>query len=138
MNKKQEGFSITEMVIVVVIVGIIAAISIPLVSQALTFAENGSTNATLKVMLSVQSVHFSQKGRYARLDEINTIQNGTLGQVASNKLQRGKFEYKMVPDNPTDEELKNGFRIVATRNVGNAIPYVMEVTQSGYVAEIFP
>lgn len=139
MTKGQKGFSIIEMVVVCVIIGIIASIAIPLVRRAVMFAENGSTNATMKIMLQAQAVHLTQKGRYARLDEVNTIQNGTLGKVTGNKLYRGKFEYEMVPENPTDEELKIGFRIKASRYMGDtSIPYVVEITQAGYVSEIFP
>lgn len=138
-NKNQSGFSLIELLLVVVIVGVIAALAVPLLTRGISAAENGSTNATLKIMLQTQSLFFAQKNRYARLDEINALHNGVLGDVQNNKLYRGKFEYELVPENPTDEELKATFRIKATRILGDtSFPYVMEVTPQGYVSQIFP
>ncbi len=137
-NKNQSGFSIIELLLVVVIVGIIASIAVPLFSRGINAAENGSTNATLKIMVQAQSLHFVQKNRYARLDEINAIQNGSLGTMDNDKLRRGKFEYELV-GNPTDEELKATFTIRATRVIGDtSLPYVMEITPLGYSSQIFP
>lgn len=138
-DKNQMGFSLIELLLVVVIVGVIASIAVPLLTKGIMAAENGSTNATLKIMLQAQSLHFVQKNRYARLDEVNNIQNGNLGSVTGGKLYRGKFEYEMVPTTPTDDELKSDFRIRATRVVGDtALPYVMEITSEGYASQIFP
>lgn len=138
-DKNQMGFSLIELLLVVVIVGVIAVIAVPLLTKGIAAAENGSTNATLKIMLQAQALHFVQKNRYARLDEVNAIQNGTLGSITGDKLIRGKFEYEMVPLNPTDEELKSTFRIKATRAIGNlSLPYVMEITPQGYASQIFP
>jgi prepilin-type N-terminal cleavage/methylation domain-containing protein len=138
-NKNQSGFSLIELLLVVVIVGVIAAIGIPLLTKGIHAAENSSTNATLKIMVQTQALFYAQKNRYARLDEVNAINNGTLGTIDGDKLFRGNFEYEMVPANPTDEELKATFRIKATRYIGDPnLPYVMEITPQGYVSEIFP
>ena len=89
-------------------------------------------------MLQDQTAFHVQKNRYARLDEINAIHDGTLGDITDEKLYRGKFEYELVGD-PTDDELKATFRIKATRVIGDvADPYIMEITPEGYVSQIFP
>lgn len=138
-NKNQTGFSLIELLLVCVIVGVIAAIAVPLLARGIMAAENGSTNATLKIMLQDQTAFFAQKNRYARLDEINAIHNNVLGDMVGDKLVRGKFEYEMIPTNPTDDELKTTFQIKATRVVGDTtMPYVMEINPQGYVSQIFP
>ena len=138
-EKGQNGFSLIELLCVVVIIGVIAAIGVPVFTKGLIATENGSTNATLKVMLSAQTTFYSQNGRYGRLDEINNLQGNSLGQVTSNVLTRGKFSYEMIPATPTNVQLKEGFTIKATRAtaVGD-LPYVVEMTQSGYSTQIFP
>lgn len=137
-DKNQKGFSLIELLLVCVVIGVIATIAIPLLMRASSAAENQSTNATLKVMLQDQTAFYVQKNRYGRLDEINAIHDGTLGTIDNKKLYRGKFEYELVGD-PTDDELKTEFRIKATRVVGDASdPYVMEITPEGYTSQIFP
>lgn len=137
-DKNQNGFSLIELLLVCVVVGVIATIAIPLLMKASKAAENTSTNATLKVMLQDQTAYYIQKSRYARLDEINAIHDGTLGTITDKKLYRGKFEYELVGD-PTDDELKATFRIKATRIIGDVTdPYIMEITPEGYVSQIFP
>ncbi len=137
-DKNQMGFSLIELLLVCVVVGVIATIAVPLLMKATLAAEDSSTNATLKVMLQGQTAFFVRKNRYARLDEINAIHDGTLGTITDKKLYRGKFEYELVGD-PTDEELKTTFRIKATRIVGDPVdPYIMEITPEGYVSQIFP
>lgn len=137
-DKNQQGFSLIELLLVCVVVGVIATIAIPLLSKATSAAENTSTNATLKVMLQDQTAFHARNNRYARLDEINAIHGGTLGTISDKKLYRGKFEYELVGD-PSDEELKTTFRIKATRIIGDVSdPYTMEITPEGYVSQIFP
>ena len=128
-----------EIVLVVTIIGIIAAIAVPSLSKAIAAAENGTAVATLKAIASAQSTVMTQRNRYGRFDEVNLVQNGKLGTVASNVLSRGKFKYEMVPANPTDAELKSSFRIKATRVIDAAsTPYVVEMDERGFITTIFP
>lgn len=139
-KQNQSGFSLIELLIVVTVIAIIAAISIPSLRKAISVAENNTTYTLLKTMMLTQSMHFSQKNRYGRLDEINEFQNGTFGTVVNNEIQRSKFKIEMIPANPTDEQLREGFIIVATRTVdADPIPYVVKIDQSGYlVGQILP
>ena len=135
----QKGFSLVEMVLVVTIIGIIAAIAVPSLSKAIAAAENGTAVSTLKTIASAQSTVMTQRNRYGRLDEVNLVQNGRLGTVLLNVLSRGKFKYEMVPANPTDAELKASFRIKATRVIDAAqTPYVVEMDERGFITTIFP
>lgn len=133
-NQNQSGFSLIELLLVVVIIAIVAAISVPAFNKAIAAAENGSTFAMMRSMMLAQSMHISQKNRYGRLDEINSLQNGAFGTVVNNEIQRSKFKITMIPANPTDEQLREGFVIVATRTANpDPIPYVVTIDQSGYL-----
>ncbi|CAN5707222.1 hypothetical protein BH20ACI4_BH20ACI4_11150 [soil metagenome] len=140
MKNNQKGFSLIELILVVLMIGIIASIAIPSLTKAVAAAENGSTLATMKTIQLVQSTIFSQKSRYGNLDEINQIQNGSLGQVAGNQLTRGKFLYEMLPADPTSDELKVGYVIKASRTSfsANEPPYVVQMDQTGITTPIFP
>lgn len=140
MKNNQQGFSLIELILVVVMIGIIAAIAVPSLTKAVAAAENGATLSTMKTLQLAQSTIFSQKNRYGNLDEINQVQNDSLGQVQNNQLIRGKFLYEMIPANPTPDELKLGYIIKASRiSVGpNEIPYTVQMDQTGIVSPIFP
>lgn len=135
----QKGFSLIELILVVVIIGIIAAIAVPSLSKATAAAENGSAVSTLKAIAVAQASIIAQKGRYGRLDEVNKFQNDKLGTVASNVLARGKFQYEMIPANPTDIELKSTYLVKASRTIGAAqTPYVLRMDHTGIIDPILP
>lgn len=137
-NSNQQGFSLIELILVVLIIGVIAAIAIPSLTKATAAAENGSALSALKTMALAQTTIMSQKNRFGRLDEINSVQNNTLGVVTTNVLARGKFRYEMIPANPTDAELKTSFKIKATRVIDAAqTPYVIEMDEKGFTTRIF-
>lgn len=138
-NNKQGGFSLIELLLVVVIIGVIATIGIPNFIRGISAAENGSANSTMKVILSTQTAFYSQNGRYARLDELNRMHQNALGNVGGGQMTRGKFTFEMIPANPTDAQLKDGFMIKASKPGGaNDLPYVVEITQGGFSSQIFP
>src|SRR5688500_14306822 len=74
MSKRLEcGFSLIELLIVVVIIGILAALSIPVFQKAKRSAENGTTFGTMRAVASTEISFFSQNNRFARLTELQDI-----------------------------------------------------------------
>lgn len=138
-NKSERGFSITEVLIVCVIIGIIAGIAVPHLRKGIRAAENGNMLATMRSLASTEMSYFSQNSRFGRLSEINTIMSGGLGVTGTNDLTRGKFLLTMTPPAPTDIELKQGYVITATRNItGEGVIYIYELTQTGEVRQVSP
>ena len=133
MNR-QNGFSLIELLLVLVIIGILATITFPLLYSAKQAAENGNAYASIRVMSSSQISYFSQNSRFARLSELNTAQASALGTVSGTDLTRGKFTFQMSPVSPTDAQLRAGYTIIGTKAVsGSETPYVLSIDQSGFI-----
>ncbi|MEZ5307547.1 MAG: prepilin-type N-terminal cleavage/methylation domain-containing protein [Pyrinomonadaceae bacterium] len=138
MNKTEKGFSLIELLLVVVIVGLIAAIAVPYLQKAVGRAENGNAYASLKTMTKAQLAYFTNKSRYARLDELNAVEGGVLGRTEGNTIKRGVYTFAMSPATPTDGELASNFEIIATKAVtASNTPCVLSVDSSGFVEDVF-
>ena len=138
-NGRHHGFSLIELLLVIVIIGIISTIAFPLLMKAKESAENNNAFGSMRTISSSQLSYFSQNGRYARLDELNTAQISGLGTISGTDLLRGKFTFTMNPVTPTDTELRSNYTVIATKAVaGSETPYVISVDQSGYINPILP
>ena len=138
-RKSDCGFSIVELLLVAVIIGIIASLAVPHLQKGIIASENGNMRATMRSISSTQVAYFGQNSRFGRLSEINNIMSGAIGTPSGNELLRGKFVLAMVPAVPTDAELNAGYTITATRNIlGEDVVYVYEITQAGEVRQILP
>ncbi len=136
-NKGESGFSIIELLLVVLVIGVIASIAVPHLQKAVRVAENGNMYATLRAISTTQASFLAQNSRYARLNEINTLMSGAAGNQSGNDLVRGKFTISMSPEIPTDEELRTAFTITASRNIAGELPVVYTLSQSD-LTSVFP
>ena len=138
-SKNQKGFSLIELLIVVTIVGIIGSIALPYLKKAVYAAENSSVLATTRIMSQAQTAFYTQKLRYARLDELNTFQDNVFGRTTGNTILRRNFTYSMSPGNPTDTELKENFTILASKTTDiSDVPYVLTLSADGEIIQITP
>ena len=137
-KKKEEGFSLIEVLLVVVIIGLIAAMAVPAYQRGMWAAENGSAFGTLRTINSTQLSFYTQNNRYGRLDEINRQLGNGVGTVVGDKLIRGKYVFEMSPSAPTNAELAIEYFVSATRDVPGDSVYRYELNQTGRIVQVLP
>lgn len=138
-SRPQDGFSLIELLIVIVILGIIASIGIPTFNKAKLTAENKAAMQTTRVMTQAQVHFFSENSRFASLSELNTENDNKFGTTSADTILRGGFTYTMSPDFQTVEELKQNYEFVVSRTTSAAeLPYVVKVDSTGEIVQITP
>jgi prepilin-type N-terminal cleavage/methylation domain-containing protein len=139
MSKRLEsGFSLIELLIVVVIIGIVAALAVPALQKGMRSAENGSVFATLRSVSSTQVSFFAQNNRFARLPELQQTMSNGIGTTAGERVVRGRYIFEMNPISPTDAELGREYTITATRSVSDDAVYKYEMNHTGAIVQILP
>ena len=137
--KSQKGFSLIELLIVVVIIGVIAALGVPLFRKAKYSAENGAIFAVTRIISQEQTAFYSQNARYARLDELNQLRNNGFGTTSGNTILRGNFTFAMSPPAPANTDLRDDYTILATKTTDAAeVPYQISISASGEIIQIIP
>ncbi|HBL32128.1 MAG TPA: hypothetical protein DD490_35345 [Acidobacteria bacterium] len=106
-DRAQQGFTLLELIIVIAVVGILAAIAMPALKNVPTRANEAVLKTNLHTMRDVIDQHFGDKGKFpASLEQL--VEMGYLRKVPVDPITKRNdtwvFEYEEVdPDNPGPE-----------------------------------
>ena len=117
MSRRQAGFSLIELLIVIAIILIILAIALPRLGRARMFAQEMGAMKTITTIHTAQAQYFSQFGKFAEtLQELGPPASGAAGPAASDLIPAG----------------------LATSGEGSGYKYVLTITPTGYTINANP
>ena len=135
----QSGFSLVELLIVVAIIGILAAIAAPLLLDAQVTSRRTAAISNMRLMHTAEHNYFTQNSRYANLSDLNTFQGGGLGTMATaTELTSNGYSYQMVPPTPSATSLATDFAIEANGLGRDNTPIKYMVSTNGTMQQLLP
>jgi len=117
--RSQHGFSLTELMIVVAIIGILAAIAIPKFMSFQARAKQSEAKANLVHIHTAEMAYFAEYNGY--IDDFNAVGFGVTGSSQRYYYELGKTHSGTLPPGCTastlDSVSSSGFKAVAIGNI---------------------
>lgn len=132
-KKKNKGFTLIEILVVVLIIGILAAIALPKYQTAVEKSIMQEAIVNLKTIAQANDVFFLRNGRYANVNEISELDITIPGEIITTTgIYKDRIQTKYFVYSPTG--MKNSTTQSDTdKAIANRVPhntaYAIEITR---------
>jgi len=114
--RKEEGFSLIELLVVVTIIGIIAALAIPNLRRARQYAESASAVQSLRTISTAEHLYKNKYRRYGTLTEL--APEGTIDtSLGLGSKSNYTFVLTLVDDPDYSDPVARHYTVIATPEV---------------------